>query len=80
MLTEMVDYGCKKEEVKTMQSEIKENVKGTNSKVKETRTQINNLEQKEKINIQLEQKQELKKMRRGIGNCRTTLNIPTSES
>ena len=66
--------------MKDTQSEIKQNLQGTNSEEKETRTQINNLEQKEKINIQLEQKQELKKMRRGIGNCRTTLNIPTSES
>ena len=35
-----------------MQSEIKENVQGTNSKGKETGTQINDLE-KEEINIQL---------------------------
>ena len=32
MLTEMVEYGCKiEEEVKAMQSEIKENVQGTKS-------------------------------------------------
>ena len=43
----MVEYGCKiEEEVKAMQSEIKKNVLGTNSEGKETRTQINNLEQK----------------------------------
>ena len=55
MLTEMIDYGWKiKEEVKAIQSEIKENVQGTNSKGKETGTQINNLEQKEEINIQPE--------------------------
>ena len=42
MLTEMVDYGRKIEEkVKAMKHEIKENVQGTNSKGKETRTQIN---------------------------------------
>ena len=58
MLTEMVDYGCKKEEVKAMQSEIKKNIHRTNSEGKETRTQINNLEQKEGINIQLEQNEE----------------------
>ena len=59
MLTEMVEYGCKIEEkVKAMKSEIKENVQGTNSEGKETRTQINNLEQKDKINIQLEQNEE----------------------
>ena len=43
----MVQYGHKiKEKVKAMKSEIKENVQGTNSKGKETRTQISNLEQK----------------------------------
>ena len=44
--------------MKAMKSEIKENVQGTNSDRKETRTQINDLEQKEKINIQLEQNEE----------------------
>ena len=53
MLTEMVAYGRKiEEEVKAMQSEIEENVQGTNSNRKETGTQINNLKQKEEINIQ----------------------------
>ena len=50
MLTEMIGYGHKIEEkVKAMKSEIK----GTNSEGKETRIQINSLEQKEEINIQL---------------------------
>ena len=58
MLTEMVEYGHKTEgKVKAMESEIKENVQGTNSEGKETRTQINNLE-KEEINIQPEQNEE----------------------
>ena len=49
MLTEMVEYDYKIEEkVKAIQSEIK----GTNSKGKETGTQINGLEKKEEINIQ----------------------------
>ena len=53
MLTEMVECRHKIEEkVGAMQSEIKENVLGTNSEGKETRTQINNLEQKGEINIQ----------------------------
>ena len=44
MLTEMVEYGQKMEErMKAMQSEIKENVQGTNSDGKETGTQINDL-------------------------------------
>ena len=47
-----------KEEIKAIQSEIKENIQGTNSEEKETRTQINDLEQKEEINIQLEQNEE----------------------
>ena len=59
MLTEMVEYGRKGEKkVKAMKSEIKENVQGTNSEGKETRTQINDLEQKEEINIQPEQNEE----------------------
>ena len=59
MLTEMVEYGCKSEEkVKAMQSEIKENVQGTNSEGKETGTHINGSDQKEEINIQPEQTEE----------------------
>ena len=55
----MAEYGHKIEEkVNAMQSEIKENVQGTNSDGKETGTQINSLEQKEKTNIQPEQNQE----------------------
>ena len=41
--------------MKTMKSEIKENIQGTNNDRKETRTEINGLEQKEEINIQSEQ-------------------------
>ena len=48
MLTEMAEYGHKTEEVKAMQSEIKENVQGANSDRKETGTQISGLDQKEK--------------------------------
>ena len=63
MLTEMTEYGCKlKEEVKAIQSEIKENIQGTNSEGKKTGTQINDLDQMEEINIQPEQnKQEFQK-------------------
>ena len=58
-LTEMVEYGCKiEEEVQAMQSDIKKNIQGTNRDGKETGTQINNLEQKEEINIQPEQNEE----------------------
>ena len=59
MLTEMVEYTHKIEEkVKAVQSEIKKNIQGINSEGKETGTQINSLEQKEKINIQPEQNEE----------------------
>ena len=42
----------------TVTGEIKENAQGTNSEGKETRTQINGLEQEEEINIQPEQNEE----------------------
>ena len=44
--------------MKDTQNEIQQNIQGTNSDRKETRTQINNLEQKEEINIQPEQNEE----------------------
>ena len=47
-----------RKKVKAMKSEIKENVQGTNNEGKETRTQINGLDQKEDINIQVEQNEE----------------------
>ena len=59
MLTELIEYGCKLDEkMKAMLSEIKENVQGTNSDVKETGTQINSVDQKEERNIQPEQNEE----------------------
>ena len=50
--------GKYEEKVKAMKSEIKENEQRTNSDRKETGVQINNLEQKEEINIQPEQNEE----------------------
>ena len=47
-----------KEEMKAIQSEIKENIQGANRDRKEIRTQIKGLEQKEEINIQPEQNEE----------------------
>ena len=59
MLTELIELHCKmKEKTKATQSEIKQNMQGTKSQGKKTRAQINNLEQKEEINIQLEQNEE----------------------
>ena len=53
MLTDSVAFGHKLDEkMKAMLRETKENVQGTNSDGKETRTQINDLEHKEEINIQ----------------------------
>ena len=49
MPRKMIEYSHKiKEEVKATQSKLKKNTKVTNSEGKETRTQINGLEQKEK--------------------------------
>ena len=77
----MVEYSCKTEEkIKAMLSEIKEHIQGTNSDRKETRTQIKSLEQKKERNIQPEQNEEFKKMRRGLGTSGTTLSAPTFES
>ena len=47
-----------KEEMKAIQSEIKENIQGINSDRKETGTQINAVDQKEERNIQPEQNEE----------------------
>ena len=47
-----------KEQIKATQSEIKQNIPGTNSYRKKTGTQINGLDQKEDTNIQLEQNEE----------------------
>ena len=59
MLTELGKFGHKLDEkMKTMLSEMKENVQGTNSDWKETGTQINGVDQKEEINIQPELNEE----------------------
>ena len=68
--------------MKAIQREIKKNMQGSNSEWKESRTLINDLEQKEEINIQPEENEEtkFKDVRRGLGVSGATLNIPTSES
>ena len=59
MLTELIELGQKmKEQMKATQNEIKQNIQGTISDKKETRIQSNDLEQKEEINIQPDQKEE----------------------
>ena len=59
MLTDLIELGRKmKKQMKDTQDEIKQNIQGTNHDRMETRTQSNDLEQKEKINIQPEQNEE----------------------
>ena len=74
-LTELVEF-CRKldEKMKAMLGETKENVQGTNSDAKETGTQINGVDQrkKETYNQKRMKKQELGKMRRGLGTSRTS--------
>ena len=61
--------------------EIKNDLQGNNNRVDEAENQINGLDHKEEtdINYNRRKKQELKKMRRGLGSSQTTLNVPTSE-
>ena len=83
MLTELVEFGRKLEEkMKAVLREIKENVQGTNSDGKETGTQINGVDRskKETSNQKIMKKQKFKKMRRGLGTSKTSLNVPTSKS
>ena len=55
----LVEFGRKLDEkMKPMLRETKENVQGTNSDGKETRTQINSVDQKEERNIQPEKNEE----------------------
>ena len=63
--------------MKATQSEIKKYIQGTNSEGKETRTQINDLEQNQEINIQQEQNEETrikkkneKRLRNFWDNCK----------
>ena len=59
MLTELIEFGQKmKEQMKDTPNEIKQNIQGAKSDRKETRTQSNDFEQKEEINIQLDQNEE----------------------
>ena len=83
MLTELIELGPKrKNQRKDTQNEMKQNIQGTNSNRKETRTQSNNLEQKEEIIIQPEQNEETriqKKMKKDFWASGITLKVPVSE-
>ena len=51
-LTGLVEFGCKLDEkMKAVLNKIKENIHGTTNEGKETKTQINSLEQREEISI-----------------------------
>ena len=69
-----------KKEMKATQSKINQNKQGTNSEEKETWTQINDLEQKEEINIHREHNEEIRIQKSEEKLSRTTFNIPPSES
>ena len=62
MLKELIEYGNKikktLEEMKVTLSEIKKNLQGTNSGGDEAGIQINDIENKKEISIQLEQQEE----------------------
>ena len=79
MPTDLIELGQKmKEQMKDTQNEIKQNIQGTNSDRKETRTQSNDLEQKEKVNIQPEQNEEtrIQKSEEKLTNLWDNLKCP----
>ena len=59
MHTKLIELSQKvKKQVRYTQNEIKQNIQGTSSDRKETRTQNSDLEQNEKVNIQPAQNEE----------------------
>ena len=81
-LTELIEPDRKtKEQMKDTQSEIKQNIQGTNSDRKETMIQINNLEQKEEINTQPEKNEETRIQRNEerLKIFQDNFNVPISE-
>ena len=83
MLTEMVEYGHKIEEkVKAMKSEIKEKYRDPTVTRRKLglKSMVWTKRKKETFNQNRMKKQEFKKMRKGLGTCRTTLNVLTSKS
>ena len=81
-LTELVEFGRKLDEkMKAMLRETKKNVQGTNNDGKETvKSTVWTRRKKETLNQKRMKKHEFKKMRRGLGTSRTSLNVPTSQS
>ena len=75
MLTELVQFGHKLDEkMKAMLSETKENVQGTNmmGRKPELKSMMWTRRKKETSNQKRMKKQELRKMRRGLGTSRTS--------
>ena len=70
-----------KKQMKDTQNAIKQNIQGTSHDRKETRMQSNDLEWKEKSNIQLEQNKEtrIQKSEESLTNLWDNLNVPISE-
>ena len=66
---------AKEEDMKAMQSEIKKNIQGTDSDRKETRTQINDLDQKQEINIHPEQHEETRIQKKNEERLRNLQDI-----
>ena len=80
-LTELVEFGCKLDEkMKAMLRETKENVQGI---VMGRKLGLNSMvwtrRKKETSNWNRMKKQEFRKMRRGLGTSKTSLNVSTSE-
>ena len=81
-LKELIAYGNNiKEEMKITLSEIKKSLQGTNSERRKAGVQINNLEHKDKINIQPEQKEETRiqkkwgQYKKILGHCQTRQHL-----
>ena len=82
MPIDLIEVGKKmKKQMKDTRNEIKQNIQGTNSDRKETRTQSNDLEQKEKINIQREQneKTRIQQSEESLTTSGKAWNIPISK-
>ena len=69
-----------KEEVKAIQSEMKENIQRTKGRKPGLKSTIWNKKKKQTSNQNRMKKQEFKKMRRGLGTSGRTLNVLISES
>ena len=69
ILTHLIELGRKmKKKMKDTKNEIKQNVQGTNTDRKETRTQSNNLKQKEEINIHQNEETRIQKSEETLTN------------